>query len=67
MMKPARNGPAKALIMKKNVNRDAGRKPQSESTQGTVMIHENAYAMKKKDNKGCWAINCLRLLGAVVG
>jgi len=27
-------------------------------------IHEKAYAMKKKENKGCCCIICRRLLGA---
>ena len=40
--------------------------PHTESTYGIDTIHENAYAMKKKENKGCLRINCGRPLKAEV-
>jgi hypothetical protein len=36
--------------------------PHTESTYGIDTIHENAYAIKKKENKGCFRITCGRCL-----
>jgi hypothetical protein len=36
--------------------------PHCESTYGINMIQVNAYAIKKKENKGCCRINCCRFL-----
>ena len=41
--------------------------PQAESTKGINTIQENAYAMKKKKNKGCLRITCFRPVEAPVG
>jgi hypothetical protein len=43
-----------------------GRIPHPETTQGINRIQENAYAIKKKENKECSHIHCCSPLEAIV-
>ena len=66
MIKAARNGPANGTRMKVYENASGGY-PHSSRMKGITMIQENAYAIRKKKNKGCCRMTSRRLLEAAAG